>query len=162
VLNRRVIDTAGFVSDVVTSARSLAEARQIALRLSAADGIPAIEADPKRLRQVLLNVLSNALKFTQPGGEVTVIARESSQGLEISVMDNGPGIAPEHIERVFDPMYQPGGGERSDGLGLGLPLVKRLVEAHGGRVTITSAPGKGTTVTMTLPIHRTADTEVAV
>jgi signal transduction histidine kinase len=162
-LNRMLVDVAALISDVVTSARSIADARQIAMRLSIESSIPGIDADPKRLRQVLLNVLSNALKFTQPGGEVRVSARGSERGLEISVVDNGPGIAPEHIERIFDPMYQPGGGERSDGLGLGLALVKRLVEAHGGRVTITSGgAGQGTAVLIVLPVQGTLPSEVAV
>jgi signal transduction histidine kinase len=162
-LNRREIDVRTLVVDVVTSARSIADARQIRMRLDAADRLPAVDADPKRLRQVVLNVLSNALKFTQPGGEVTVGARPCASGVEIAVVDNGPGIAPEHIDRIFDPMYQPGGGERSDGLGLGLALVKRLVDAHGGRVSITSpGDGRGTNVTITLPVTKTLDGEVAV
>ena len=152
-LNKHDVDVQALLIDVVMSARSIADARQIRTRVDVPDGLPDIEADPKRLRQVMLNVVSNALKFTPAGGDVIVSARASQQGLEISVVDNGPGIAPEHIERVFDPMYQPGGGERSDGLGLGLALVKRLVDAHGGRVRITSGEGRGTNVTITLPVE---------
>lgn len=162
-LNRKPVNPAALVSDVVTSARSIAEARQITLSADIAPGLPEIEADPKRLRQVVLNVLSNALKFTQPGGEVRVGARAGEGGVTISVIDDGPGIAPDHLQKIFDPMWQPGGGERSDGLGLGLALVKRLVDAHGGTVHITSdGPGHGTHVLVSLPAQGTLGTEVAV
>lgn len=160
-LNRKPVNPAALVSDVVTSARSIADARQIALHAEIEPDLPEIAADPERLRQVVLNVVSNALKFTQPGGEVRVSARAGHGGLTIGVADNGPGIAPDHLQKIFDPMWQPGGGERSDGLGLA--LVKRLVDAHGGTVRITSdGPGHGTRVLVSLPAQGTLDTEVAV
>lgn len=162
-LNRKPVDPAALVTDVVTSARSIADARQIALHAEIEPDLPEIAVDSKRLRQVVLNVVSNALKFTQPGGEVRVSARAGDGGLTIGVADNGPGIAPDHLQKIFDPLWQPGGGERSDGLGLGLALVKRLVDAHGGTVHITSdGPGHGTRVLVSLPAQGMLDTEVAV
>jgi len=161
-LNRTRIDPAVLVADMVTSARPIAAHRRILLRTEIEDGLPEIDADPKRLRQVLLNILHNALKFTQQEGQVTVYARSGREELMISVADNGPGIEPEHLKKIFDPLYQPGGGERSDGLGLGLALVKRLVEAHGGTVRIESERGRGTNVTVSLPVQGALDDEVAV
>lgn len=161
-LNRTRLDPALLVSDIVTTTRTIAEHRRVVLRSEIEDGLPEIDADPKRLRQVLLNIVNNALKFTQPGGQVVVYARSAREGLMISVADNGPGIEPDHLQRVFDPLYQPGGGERSDGLGLGLPLVKRLVEAHGGTVRIESEGGRGTNVTVALPVQGVFDTDVGV
>jgi signal transduction histidine kinase len=112
---------------------------------------------------VVLNVVGNALKFTQPGGEVNVVARPLAGGVEISVADNGPGIEPGNLERLFDPLWQPHGGERTDGLGLGLPLVKRLVEAHGGQVRVASEGlGRGTEVVLVLPCEGGLDANVAV
>lgn len=162
-LKRKLIDAEELLGEVVTSARSLADARQIRLELTVPAPLPAVEADPKRLRQVILNVLGNALKFTPAGGQVTVVARAGMNGLEIAIADNGAGIDAGHLARIFDPLWQPGDGERADGLGLGLALVKRLVEAHGGAVRIVSdGPGRGTEVLLALPLQGPLDAEVAV
>lgn len=161
-LNRTAIDIEGLLRDVVTSARSLAEARQVDLQLAVPGALPRIEGDPKRLRQVVLNVLGNALKFTPPGGQVTVAARADCGRLEVTVADDGAGIEPGHLERIFDPMWQPNGGERSDGLGLGLALVKRLVEAHDGEVSIASdGRGRGTEVVLRLPVRDAGQAQAA-
>lgn len=152
-LNRTPVDIADLLGEVVTSASGIAQARQVGLQLEACGALPLVEADPKRLRQVVMNVVSNALKFTPPGGQVTVAPRVRGERLEVTVADDGAGIEPGHLERVFEPMWQPAGGERSDGLGLGLALVKRLVEAHDGEVTIASAGrGRGTEVVLSLPL----------
>ena len=163
VLQKRPLEPASLVSDVVASTRSLADHKEIRLEADITPDLPPIAADPKRLRQVLLNVLSNALKFTPPGGEVRVAAYlDPERRIAISVTDNGQGIAPEHLPHMFEPLWQPGGGERKDGLGLGLALVKRLIHAHGGEVRIHSdGPNRGTEVTVTLPVDL-ADSEVAV
>jgi two-component system cell cycle sensor histidine kinase PleC len=122
-----------------------------------APGLPLIHADERSLKQVLLNLLSNAVKFTPPGGTVTAFARLQTDGaLAFGVSDTGLGIAEDDHERVF----QNFGQGRHDvvtadkGTGLGLPIVKGLVEAHGGRVMLASAVGEGTTVTVTLPASR--------
>lgn len=97
-LNRSDVDIEGMLREVVTSARSIADDRRITLRLAVPDALPAVEADPKRLRQVVLNVVGNALKFTPPGGQITVGARAAECGrLVVSVADNGAGIEPEHL-----------------------------------------------------------------
>lgn len=162
-LNRTPLDVGQLLADVTTSARSIADARGIRLKAAVPPALPSIEADPKRLRQVVLNVVGNAIKFTQLGGEVNVAARPLANGVEISVSDNGPGIEPEHLHRIFDANWQAQGGERTDGLGLGLPLVKRLVEAHGGQVRVASdGPGRGTEVIVALPFEGGRQTNVAV
>lgn len=162
-LNRTAVDVGELLTDVTTSARSLADAREIRVQTVVADPLPRVQADPKRLRQVMLNVIGNALKFTPPGGEVTVAARPVQIGVEISVADTGSGIETDDLARIFDPHLQPRRGERTDGLGLGLALVKRLVEAHGGEVRIASdGPGRGTEVIVALPAHGTLGANVAV
>ncbi|HEX6323348.1 MAG TPA: ATP-binding protein, partial [Vicinamibacterales bacterium] len=106
-LKRSRLAPATLLSDVVTSARSLAEAREIELLAAVPDGLPAIDADEKRLRQVMLNVLGNALKFTPPGGQVRVSARvDHEAGLAISVRDNGHGIPADQLDHIFDPHWQ--------------------------------------------------------
>ncbi len=118
------------------------------------DGDMVMNVDPRALKQVLLNLISNAVKFTPPGGAVTVAAAHTSDGsIAISVSDTGAGIAPEDQHRVFESFGQ-GRHDvavREKGTGLGLPIVKGLVEAHGGKVSLTSRPGVGTTVTALFP-----------
>ena len=126
-----------------------------------ARALPLLHGDDRALKQVLLNLLSNAVKFTPPGGTVTCFARPSVDGgCEFGVRDTGVGIAPDDQERVF----QNFGQGRHDvvtldkGTGLGLPIVKGLVEAHGGTVSLTSTVGEGTVVTVTLPAERVVRT----
>src|SRR5205823_3145511 len=103
---------------------------------------------------VLFNLLSNAVKFTRDGGEVEVSAAASDREVLISVSDNGIGIAPDEQERVFDEFYQSSATAdgRVPGTGLGLPLARRFVELHGGRIWLESAPGEGSRFSFTLPL----------
>ena len=119
---------------------------------------PQIEADPVRLRQVLLNVLANAVKFTPAGGHVGVATTIVDAELRIIVTDNGVGMAPEDIPRALEPFIQVGGENTParEGTGLGLPISKTLVELHGGRFEITSAPRRGTIITISFPIPSTS------
>ena len=148
------------VSHAITSALRLFEVRAAegGILLSAeTDGDMVMNADPRALKQILLNLISNAVKFTAPGGTVTVAAAPTADGaIAISVSDTGAGIAPEDQHRVFENFGQ-GRHDvtvREKGTGLGLPIVKGLVEAHGGKVSLTSRPGVGTTVTAIFPIAR--------
>ncbi|MCC6849121.1 MAG: sensor histidine kinase [Deltaproteobacteria bacterium] len=108
--------------------------------------------DARKARQILINLLANAVKFTPAGGTVTVRARRDADAAVIAVSDDGIGIAAEDQTRVFEPFQQAGRRDgRREGTGLGLALVQRLVELHGGRVTLASAVGRGSTFTVTLP-----------
>ena len=126
---------------------------------------PPIDADEERVLQVLENLVGNALKFTPPGGVVTVGAAraEDPAWVVFSVRDTGPGIAREHVSRVFDRFYQAQASDRR-GSGLGLAICKAIVEAHGGRIWAESEPGKGATFSFTLPtaIERAEGTAAAV
>ncbi len=136
--------------------RETAARRDVALHLTVADDVGEIEADLRRLRQILFNLLSNALKFTPAGGKVQLMARVNSGLAEIAVRDTGIGIAPEDQLHIFDAFRQVNGAaaQTAEGTGLGLTLVKRLVELHGGRVWLESAPGRGSTFTFTIPLHQ--------
>ncbi|HEV2238595.1 MAG TPA: ATP-binding protein [Ktedonobacterales bacterium] len=115
--------------------------------------LPVVEADETRLQQVLRNLLSNALKFTPADGSVRLTATYDDQWVRLSVTDTGIGIAPEHVERIFDRYYQvEDTSERSRGQGLGLAIVRIIVEGHGGRIEVQSQPGKGSTFTVFLPV----------
>jgi two-component system cell cycle sensor histidine kinase PleC len=134
-----------------------AERRQVTLVENVPDDLPYLRGDKRRLRQVLLNLVSNAIKFTEAGGRITLCAaREEDGGIVVSVEDTGIGIAEEDIARVLEPFVQLN-RPRSlahEGTGLGLPLCKQLVEFNGGTLSIESKPGEGTKVTMRFAAER--------
>ena len=115
--------------------------------------MPPVEADATRIGQVLRNLLNNAMEFTPRGGEVSVTAYTRERFVDVEVHDTGPGIAPEHLPYVFERFYRvdPSRTRSTGGAGLGLTIVKSLVEAHGGRVWATSTPGAGSTFGFGLP-----------
>ena len=124
----------------------------VAVGLDVDPSVGLVEADERRIRQVVFNLLSNAVKFTPAGGNVRVTSATSDGEVRVSIADNGPGIAKEDHGRIFEEFQQTDlGAEQGEGTGLGLTLSKRLVELHGGRIWVESAPGEGSTFTFTLP-----------
>lgn len=115
------------------------------------DGSGRLRADAILLRRAIANLIENALRFTPSGKQVTVEVAQGAQGGVVRVTDTGCGIAPEHLPRLFDRFYQVDPARREAGTGLGLALVKSIMELHGGTVTITSEPGRGTQATLTFP-----------
>jgi signal transduction histidine kinase len=111
-----------------------------------------ITADERRLRQVVFNLLSNAVKFTPKGGQIDVSARADDGRVEIAVADTGPGILAGDLEGIFEEFEQSGEGKKVEGTGLGLPLSRKLVELHGGRLWAESELGHGSTFRFTLPV----------
>lgn len=168
-LNRDVISLHEVIASAVEELELTARDNVITVNIAIAGDIPPIYADPVRLQQVLRNLLSNALHFTPSGGRVTIAARiinsargkqattgstgEDQRLVEVQVSDTGCGIAPEHQQRIFERFYQIplANSGRSSGQGLGLAIVKMIVELHGGQVSVTSVPGKGSTFSFTLP-----------
>jgi signal transduction histidine kinase len=110
-----------------------------------------VTADERRVRQIVFNLLSNAVKFTPPDGRVDVSARLDDGYVEIAVADTGPGIAVAELETIFEEFEQTADGRRADGTGLGLPLSRKLVELHGGRIWAESEVGRGSTFRFTIP-----------
>jgi signal transduction histidine kinase len=125
----------------------------VTLTVAAAPDLPAICADPERLARVLGNLVSNALRHTPAGGQVTLSARPAPAGVALVVADTGSGIAPEHLSNIFERFYRADPARSADdgGAGLGLAIARSLVEAHGGTISVDSHVGTGTTVTVTLP-----------
>jgi signal transduction histidine kinase len=124
---------------------------------------PTLLADRRRVKQIALNLLSNALKFTPSGGTLRVKLACDAEGLEISVADNGIGMSPEQIPIALAPFGQVDSrlSRQHEGTGLGLPLCRRFAEAHGGSLTIASALGEGTTVTVRFPLERVKSSRAA-
>jgi signal transduction histidine kinase len=133
--------------------RPSAEQAELVLSAELAPHLPLVMGDTLALRRALDNLLSNALKFTPAGGRVTVRLYATEHAVQVEVADTGIGIAADQLERIFERFYQVDGSStrKYGGMGLGLSLVKSIVEGHGGRVAVVSAPGVGTTFTVTLP-----------
>lgn len=132
--------------------RPAVEKKGLEFRLEAAPELPEIQADPDRLVQILSNLFSNAIKFTPPGGRITVRAFPLASGIGTEVSDSGVGIPPDALPHMFERFYQTEAGRQAGGTGLGLSIVKSLVEAHGGTVSVDSEVGQGTTFRFTLPV----------
>ncbi len=124
----------------------------IVLEMHAANDIGSFIADERRVRQILFNLLANAVSFSPPGGTVTLVAEHRLDALAFAVTDRGPGIPPDVLEKVFDWFETHSLGSQHRGTGIGLSLVRSFVELHGGSVEITSVVGEGTTVTCTFPL----------
>ncbi|HTZ81152.1 MAG TPA: ATP-binding protein [Stellaceae bacterium] len=136
-----------------------AERAGVALAMSAPPDLPSLWADERKLKQVLLNLISNAVKFTLDGGRVEIrISFDARSGYTVLVEDSGIGIAAADLQRVLEPFVQAENSltRRHQGSGLGLPLAVKMTELHGGRLTIASDLGRGTRVRLTLPPHRAA------
>src|SRR5262249_37679657 len=127
--------------------------RRIAIRFSAAPGLPQLSVDREKIRQALVHIVGNAVKFTPEGGAVRVELRSVMGGLEIVVVDNGVGISAAALPRVFDAFYQADSSSTREhgGAGLGLTIARSFVVAHEGDIHVESTAGKGTTVVVRLP-----------
>ena len=155
-LNEAAVNVAAALACCNRLLRERARQAGVGLRFDAAPGLPDLHCDGAKLRQILLNLVTNAVKFTPRGGRVLVTARLTGGGMELAVADTGTGIAAKDIPRVLTPFVRAASAcaAQAEGSGLGLPLAKRLVELHGGRLTLDSEPGKGTRVTVVLPPTR--------
>jgi signal transduction histidine kinase len=130
-----------------------AQKNKVVLRVECPKDIGTVRADEKRIKQIMINLLSNSLAFTSPGDTIIVGAARHESSVELYVEDTGIGIKPEFQGNVFDRFEAHGGSDRRRGAGLGLSLVRSFVELHGGWVTLESAPDVGTRVTCHLPVR---------
>jgi len=156
-LEREPTDLAELLKGVMASFDLQAEALERSLSLEMPPDLPPVQVDPQRVRQIVANLISNALRHARATsdspsqGRVVVRARRHPSGVQVSVADDGPGIAPEDLQHVFDRFWQ-GGGGRAEGSGLGLAISRELVHAHGGRIWAESRPGEGSIFNFTLPL----------
>ena len=154
------VDVRELLESVITLTRERARNQNLALTLHCPPDIGIIEADERRLKQALFNLVSNAIKFTPAGGSIRLEAEREADDLLLTVTDTGVGIPEADHERVFEKFERGNPQARESGAGLGLSLVKSLIELHGGSVSIESTPGSGTTILCRLPVsghHETAD-----
>ena len=152
-LHREAIDAGTLVRETVESFASRADAAGVTVEAVVPSGRAQVDADPVRAREILSNLIANALRYTPRGGRVTVTATPTDAMMAIDVRDTGAGIAPDRLGRIFDRFYK---SPESRGAGLGLAIAKQLVEAHGGEIGATSVVGEGTDIRFTLPFERPA------
>jgi signal transduction histidine kinase len=147
VLHREPTDIRTLLTDAAASYQSQAGQAGTSLAVTAADDLPILDIDPARIREVISNLLTNALRHTPRGGKVELWAALAGDRVEVTVRDTGSGIPADQLERIFDRFYR---SPDSPGSGLGLPIAKSLVEAHGGAIDATSEMGAGTIIRFTL------------
>ena len=150
------------VQNVLSGTESLAKAKGLSLTASVAQGLPLGRGDERRLTQVLLNLVGNAIKFTDQGS-VEIRAGAADGFFDICVRDTGPGIAPEDQTRIFEEFQQVDSSStrKKGGTGLGLAISKRLIEMHGGTLTVESVPGEGSTFRVVVPVRAEERKEAA-
>ena len=133
------------------SYRAAARQRGVELKTDLPGDLPDVWADTVQIGHVFANLLFNALKYTDSGGAITVSAQTDEEKVRFLVSDTGKGIPEQYLPRVFDRFFRVPGQEEESGIGLGLSIVKNIVEAHGGTVSVESRTGEGSTFTFTLP-----------
>jgi len=155
-LDEEEMELSALIHETVRMMKANADAAELTLEERIAGGLPRVRADRRRLRQVLINVLSNAMKFTPAKGHITLSAFRQDAQVAICVRDTGIGIAKEDMHRAFEHFGQIDSAlsRKYEGAGLGLPIAKKLIEAHGGRIELASEPRAGTAVTISLPAER--------
>jgi signal transduction histidine kinase len=150
-LQREPTDVGALASEAVRAASGEAAARGVTLAVAADADLPTVDVDPVRIREVIGNLLTNAIRHTPRGGSIAVAVRMPSAAVEIEVRDTGEGMSADDLAHAFDRFHK---GGASRGSGLGLTIARNLVRAHGGEISLASASGSGTTVTVTLPLAR--------
>jgi signal transduction histidine kinase len=161
-LHRTALDLARVVRGVVSSFRPLIDTKGQALTVEVGDALPAVWGDQDRVTQILTNLVSNAHKYTPAGGRITIAAQPENEFVRVDIRDTGIGLSPEEQTQLFTKFFR-GRNRASEGVGgtgLGLVITRALVELHGGRMTVSSAPGRGSTFSFTLP-GTTATPDVA-
>ncbi len=156
-LHESAIDVGQAIAAALSMVSLPAHAKKLEISTTVAPGLPSLTADERRFRQVLLNLLANAVKYTAEGGRIAIEAAPTEEGgLQIVIADTGIGIAPEDMESVLKPFGRAHStvARAYEGAGLGLPLSKALMESHGGRLAVESALGQGTTVRIGFPARR--------
>jgi two-component system, OmpR family, heavy metal sensor histidine kinase CusS len=155
-IKREIFSSRPGIEKIASYYRTIAEERGISI---ANQGEGDVYADPVLFDRALSNLLDNALRFTPDGGKITIRSQSSNGQTELAVEDTGCGIPPEHLSRIFDRFYRVDSSRSSKGTGLGLALVKSITDLHGGSITATSEPGRGTIVTVTFPLKSNSITE---
>ena len=152
-LQKSIFNAADVLDTAVQRMKPQADRAGIALSLEMPDQLPVLNGDRDRIEQVLINLIHNAIKFTQPGGTVTVSAGPYEKSLQFSVSDTGTGIPADELTRIFERFYKADKARSGSGTGLGLAIAKHVVAAHGGEIWVESIEGKGSQFYFTIPLQ---------
>ncbi|MBI4201610.1 MAG: HAMP domain-containing protein [Chloroflexi bacterium] len=152
VLRLAPVDMKTLIEETLSILQPVALAKQVTIEWQAVDSLPSIPGERSRLRQVLINLIDNAIKFTPAHGRVTITADRQGNSLRVIIADTGIGIPKEHLPHIYERFYKVDRSRRDRGAGLGLAIVKHIVQAHGGQVAVESQEGRGSTFSFTLPI----------
>jgi two-component system sensor histidine kinase BaeS len=153
-LTPRMVSPGELLKQVATAQSPRAKQREIKIDFDFESGLPEIEVDPDRIAQVLGNLMDNALRYTPNGGQITLSAGRTSNGVQLRVQDNGPGIEAEELSHIFNRFYRADKSRQRDdgGSGLGLAIAKSIVERHKGQIWAESKPGEGMTLVVEFPL----------
>ena len=147
------VELVTLLKEAVNTMQSRLEERQIQVDLDLPESLPKVQGDYDKLKQVLLNLISNAIKYNRPSGRIHISAQDEGKIVNVLIRDTGHGILPEHRRELFQKFYRvPGSDQHATGTGLGLSICKKIVEAHGGQIELDSEVSVGTLVTVSLPI----------
>jgi len=158
-LDKQACDLRELAQDVASAMGYRIAAKGLKLKLELPELLALVSVDRQRIGQALRNLIDNAISFTPEGGEVTISVERTGNDVSVSITDTGTGIPPEDLPYIFERFYRvdKSRSRASGGSGLGLTITKRLIEAHGGRLTVESTPGKGSRFTFTLPAYGEGD-----
>jgi two-component system sensor histidine kinase BaeS len=148
-LNKEPVDLLPFLTEAAGIFQSQAAAAGVTITMDVAANAPLIDIDPRRMRQVLSNLLANALRYSPAGGAIRLASEIEGENITLTVQDDGPGISPDDLPHIFERFYK---SADSGGMGLGLAIAKHIVEAHGGGILAENGPDKGTIFRMILPM----------
>jgi signal transduction histidine kinase len=154
----RPVELRGLLHNLEEAFQVLADQRGVRFQIAVQEGVPeTVHWDADRMNEVLGNLISNAFKFTEQGGEVDLLVNATDHSVQIEVRDTGAGIPPDQVGRIFDKFFQADnqGAASTIGSGLGLAIARQIVDAHHGTIACDSTPGVGTTFTIVLPEHAT-------
>lgn len=150
-LKRKVFSLPDLIEDVESSIQPYLQDKRLELRKKFPDNIPMIDGDEDLIKQVFINLVGNAIKFSPPESGIFVSAREEAVSIKVTIADQGMGIPERDLKNIFKQFYQVGGSVMEEGVGLGLAIVKNIIEQHGGYIQVSSREGEGSTFTFTLP-----------
>jgi two-component system phosphate regulon sensor histidine kinase PhoR len=150
-LNKNSLKIDELVKQIVQRLQAQSDKKGLTLCVDIEQVLPDLVIDPYRIEQVLLNLIQNAIKFTDPGGSITVSVKKHNNNVLFSVSDTGIGIPSNELSRIFERFYKVNKARDDEGTGLGLAISRHIIAAHGGKIWVESAEGKGSTFFFTLP-----------
>jgi two-component system, OmpR family, phosphate regulon sensor histidine kinase PhoR len=151
-LKVEIVDINKLIEEVLTQLQPLADRQNLAMKNDFKSGQLLVKADKERIRQVIINLVHNAIKFSKPGKTITAITGKQGVFAIIEITDEGIGISQDDLAHIFERFYKADKSRSGQGTGMGLAIAKHLVQAHGGSISATSEEGKGTTITFSLPL----------